>query len=128
MVKAVADCFWLHIHAPGYNSNVHSLEDVDLLKVCYLVLEALNEEAIETAPIVSLEVSDNSCVARLNLQGRVWWQIEHGCVGNVTTNASCNCGCGLLLSQRERHGLQLLQMARTENYLMTLFLLISCLN
>jgi Flp pilus assembly CpaF family ATPase len=62
MAKAVADCFWLHIHAPGCNSNVHSLEDVDLLGVCYLVLKALNEEAIETTPIVSLEAPDNSCV------------------------------------------------------------------
>jgi hypothetical protein len=67
MAKAVADCFWLHIHAPGYNNNVHSLEDVDLLGVYYLVLKVLNEEAIETALIVSLEASDNSCVARLNL-------------------------------------------------------------
>jgi hypothetical protein len=89
MAKAVADCFWLHIHALGCNSNVHSLEDVDLLGVCYLVLKALNEEAIETAPIVSLEASDNSCVARLNLRGRVWWQIEHGCV------AECNNKCEL---------------------------------
>jgi len=65
MAKAVADCFWLHIHAPGYNNNVHSLEDVDFLGVCYLVLKALNEEAIEMTLIVSLEVSDNSCVTRL---------------------------------------------------------------
>jgi hypothetical protein len=52
MAKAVADCFWLHIHAPGCNSNVHNLEDVDLLEVCYLVLKVLNEEAIETMPII----------------------------------------------------------------------------
>jgi hypothetical protein len=65
MAKAVADCFWLHIHAPGCNNNVHSLEDVDLFGVCYLVLKALNEEVIETAPIISVEASDNSCVARL---------------------------------------------------------------
>jgi hypothetical protein len=31
MAKVVADCFWLYIHAAGYNSNVHSLEDVNLL-------------------------------------------------------------------------------------------------
>jgi hypothetical protein len=67
MAKVVADCFWLHIHAPGCNSNVHSLEDIDLLRVCYLVLKALNEEAIETVPIVSLEASDNSYVARLSI-------------------------------------------------------------
>ncbi len=89
MAKAVADSFWLHIHAPGCNSNAHSLEDVDLLGVCYLVLKALNEEAIEMAPIVSLEASDNSCVTRLNLRGCVWWQIEHGCV------AECNNKCEL---------------------------------
>ncbi len=89
MAKVVADCFWLHIHVLGCNSNVHSLEDVDLLGVCYLVLKALNEEAIETTSIVSLEASDNSCVARLNLQGHVWWQIEHGCV------AKCNNRCEL---------------------------------
>jgi hypothetical protein len=52
---------------------VHSLEDVDLLEVYYLVLKALNEEAIEMVPIVSLEASDNSCIARLNLRGPVWW-------------------------------------------------------
>ncbi len=89
MAKAVTDCFWLHIHAPSCNNNVHSLEDVDLLGVYYLVLKALNEEAIETAQIVSLEASDNSYVARLNLRGRVWWQIEHGCV------AECNNRCEL---------------------------------
>jgi len=89
MAKVVADCFWLHIHAPGCNSNVHSLEDVDLLGACYLVLKALNEEAIETAPIVSLEAPNNSCVTRLNLRGRVWWQIKHSCV------AECNNRCEL---------------------------------
>ncbi len=89
MAKAVANCFWLHIHARGYNNNVHRLKDVDLLGVCYLVLKALNEEAIETAPTVSLEAPDNSCVARLNLRGRVWWQIEHSCV------AECNNRCEL---------------------------------
>jgi hypothetical protein len=89
MAKAVADYFWLHIHAPGCNSNVHNLEDVDLLGVCYLVLKALNEEVIETAPIVNLEASDNSCVARLNLRGLVWWQIEHDRV------AECNNICKL---------------------------------
>jgi hypothetical protein len=73
MAKAFADYFWLHIHAPGCNNNVHSLEDVNLLGVCYFVLKALNEEAIEMTPIVSLEASNNSYVARLNLRGRVWW-------------------------------------------------------
>jgi hypothetical protein len=68
---------------------VHSLEDVDFLGVCYLVLKALNEEAIETAPIISLEALDNSCVARLNFRSRVWWQIEHGCV------TECNNRCEL---------------------------------
>ncbi len=89
MAKAIIDCFWLHIHVPGCNNNVHSLEDVDLLGVCYLVPKALNEEAIETAPIVCLEAPDNSCVARLNLRGRVWWQIENGCV------VECNNKCEL---------------------------------
>jgi hypothetical protein len=89
MAKVVADYLWLHIHAPGCNNNVHSLEDVNLLGVCYLVLKALNEEVIETVSIVSLEALDNSCVARLNLRGRVWWQIEHGCV------AECNNRCEL---------------------------------
>jgi hypothetical protein len=99
MAKAVADCLWLHIHAPGCNGNVHNLEDVNLLGVYYLVLKALNEEAIETAPIVNLEASDNSCVARLNLRGRVWWQIKQGCVTNVTTDANCINGiCALQLS------------------------------
>jgi hypothetical protein len=89
MAKVIADCLWLHIYALGCNSNVHSLEDIDLLKVCYLVLKALNEEAIETTLIVSLEAPDNSCVIRLNLRGHVWWQIEHGYV------AKCNNRCEL---------------------------------
>ncbi len=89
MAKAVVDCFWFHIHALGCNINVHSLEDVNLLGVYYLVLKVLNEEVIETVPIVSLEASDNSSVPRLNLRGHVWWQIEHGCV------AECNNKCEL---------------------------------
>lgn len=76
MAKAVANCFWLHIHALGYNNNVHSFKNVDIFVVCYLVLKTLNEEAIKTASIICLEASDNSCVARLNLWVCVWRQIE----------------------------------------------------
>jgi len=55
-----------------------------------------------------------------------WWtSLKPLCCGS---GCGCNCGCGLLLSQREHHSSQMLQMARAENYLMTLSLLISCLN
>jgi hypothetical protein len=55
-----------------------------------------------------------------------WWtSLKALCCGS---GCGFSCGCGLLLSQHERHGLQMLQMARVENYLMTLSLLISCLN
>jgi hypothetical protein len=59
-----------------------------------------------------------------------WWtSLKPLCCGS-SCGSSCgyNCGCGLLLSQHEHHSLQMLQMARAENYLMTLSLLISCLN
>jgi len=55
-----------------------------------------------------------------------WWTfLKPLCCGS---GCGCSCGCGLLLSQRERHDSQMLQMARAENYLMTLSLLISYLN
>jgi hypothetical protein len=57
----------------GLRPIIFSGEDVDILGVYYLVMKALIEEAIETASIVRLEALDNSCVARLNLRGRVWW-------------------------------------------------------
>jgi len=55
-----------------------------------------------------------------------WWtSLKPLCCGS---GCGCSCGYGLLLSQREHHNSQMLQMARAKNYLMTLFLLISCLN
>ena len=85
-------CFWLQIHEPGCNRNMHSMEHVHLLRFCFIVLKLLNEEAIVTAPIVSLEASDNSCVIRLQLWRRVWWQTEHGCVADVKKGARCDNG------------------------------------
>ena len=36
MVKALGDCFLIHIHGAGCNSNMHSLDHVDLLGIFYL--------------------------------------------------------------------------------------------
>jgi hypothetical protein len=62
----------------------------------------------------------------INWSCSYWWtSLKPLCCGS---GCGYSCGCGLLLSQREHHGSQMLQMARAENYLMTLSLLISCLN
>jgi len=76
VAKAVENCFWLHFVCPGSNDHLNGKEDVDLLRVSDIVLQALQKKPIEATTIVRLEAVDDPNISWLDLQGCVWGQVE----------------------------------------------------
>jgi hypothetical protein len=67
--EAIENCFWLHFICPGSNGHLNGIEDVDLLRVGNIVLQALQKKLIEATTIVRLEAVDDPNIAWLDLRG-----------------------------------------------------------
>jgi hypothetical protein len=76
VAKAVENCFQLHFVCPGSNGHLNGTEDVDLLKVGEIVLQALQKKLVEAMTVVHLEVVNDPSIAWLDLRGCVWGQVE----------------------------------------------------
>jgi len=67
MAKAVENCFRLHFVCPGSNDHLNGIEDVDLLRVDDIVLQALQKKPVEATTVVRLEAADDPSIAWLDL-------------------------------------------------------------
>ncbi len=67
MAEVVENCFRLHFVCPGSNDHLNNTEDVDLLKVDDIVLQALQKKSVEAKTVVRLEVADDPSIAWLDL-------------------------------------------------------------
>ncbi len=67
MAEAVENCFRLHFVCPGLNDHLNGTEDVDLLRVGDIVLQALQKKPVEVTTVVRLEVVDDPSIAWLDL-------------------------------------------------------------
>ncbi len=76
MAEVVENWFQLHFVCPGSNDHLNGTEDVDLLRVGDIVLQALLKKPIEATTVVRLEATDDPSIAWLDLQGCVWGQVE----------------------------------------------------
>jgi hypothetical protein len=76
VAEAVENCFRLHFVCPGSNGHLNGTEDVNLLKVGDIVLQALQKKPVEATTIVRLEAADDPSIAWLDLRGCVWGQVE----------------------------------------------------
>ncbi|KAH6602222.1 hypothetical protein BASA61_001346 [Batrachochytrium salamandrivorans] len=65
--KAIGDCHGFDLIPPRRNCKPDCLQDAHLVGIGHFVLHALSEKAVKTAPIVGLQVPDNSSIARLQL-------------------------------------------------------------
>ncbi len=74
--EVVENCFRLHFVCPGLNDHLNGIEDVDLLRVDDIVLQALQKKPVEAMTVVRLEVADDPNIAWLDLRGCVWGQVE----------------------------------------------------
>jgi hypothetical protein len=61
------------------------LQDVQFVRIGHLVLHALPEKDVEGAPIVGLQVPDDTCIARLQLRRGARRQVENLCVSQLDT-------------------------------------------
>jgi hypothetical protein len=75
-VEAVENCFRLHFICPSSNDHLNGREDVDLLKVGDIVLQALQKKPIEATMVIRLEAADDPSIAWLDLRGYVWGHVE----------------------------------------------------
>ncbi len=76
MAEVIENCFRLHFVCPGSNGHLNGTEDVDLLRVGDIVLQALQKKPVEATTVVRLEAADDPSIAWLDLRGCVWGQIE----------------------------------------------------
>jgi len=76
VAKTVENYFRLHFVCPGSNGHLNGTEDVNLLKVGDIVLQALQKKPVEATTIVRLEAADDPSIAWLDLRGCVWGQVE----------------------------------------------------
>jgi len=76
VAKTVENCFRLHFICPGSNDHLNGIEDVDLLRVDDIVLQALQKKPVEATTVVRLEAADDPSIAWLDLRGCVWGQVE----------------------------------------------------
>ncbi len=76
MVEAIEKKFRLHFVCPGSNGHLNGTEDVDLLRVDNIVLQALQKKSVESTTIICLETANDPSIAWLDLQGCVWGQVE----------------------------------------------------
>ncbi len=67
MAKAVENCFRLHFVCPGSNDHLNGTEDVDLLRVSDIVLQALQKKPVEATMVVRFEATDDPSIAWLDL-------------------------------------------------------------
>jgi hypothetical protein len=69
------------------NGHLNGREDVDLLKVGNIVLQALEKKPVEATTVVRLEATDDPSIAWLDLRSCVWGQDVVGKLikGNVAT-------------------------------------------
>jgi hypothetical protein len=51
---------------------LNGTEDVDLLRVGYIVLQALQKKPVEATTVVRLEAADDPNIAWLDLRGCIW--------------------------------------------------------
>ncbi|KAH9274800.1 hypothetical protein BASA83_003007 [Batrachochytrium salamandrivorans] len=65
--KAIGDYHGFDLIPPRWNCKPDCLQDAHLVGIGHFVLHALSEKAVKTAPIVGLQVPDNSSIARLQL-------------------------------------------------------------
>ncbi len=77
MAGAIENCFQLHFVCPGSNSHLNGTEDVDLLRVGDIVLQALQKKPVEATTVVRLEAADDPSIAWLDFRGCVWGQVEN---------------------------------------------------
>ncbi len=76
MAEVIENCLRLHFICPGSNGHLNGTEDVDLLRVSDIVLQALQKKPVETTTAVRLEAADDPNIAWLDLRGYVWGQVE----------------------------------------------------
>ncbi len=76
MAEVVENCFRLHFVCPGSNGHLNGTEDVNLLRVGDIVLQALQKKPVEATTIICLEAADDPNITWLDLQGCVWGQVE----------------------------------------------------
>jgi hypothetical protein len=76
VVEAVENCFRLYFVCPSSNDHLNGTEDVDLLKVGNIVLQALQKKSIEVMTVIRLEAADDPSIAWLDLRGCIWGQVE----------------------------------------------------
>jgi hypothetical protein len=76
VVEAVENCFRLHFVCPSLNDHLNGTEDVDLLRVGDIVLQALQKKPVEATMVVCLEATDDPSISWLDLRGCVWGQVE----------------------------------------------------
>jgi len=76
VAEAVENYFWLHFVCPGSNGHLNGTEDVDLLRVGNIVLQALQKKTVEATTVVRLETADDPSIAWLDLRGCIWGQVE----------------------------------------------------
>jgi hypothetical protein len=76
VAKAVENCFRLHFVCPGSNGHLNGTEDVNILKVDDIILQALQKKLIEATTIVRFEAANDPSIAWLDLRGCVWGQVE----------------------------------------------------
>ncbi len=69
VVEVVENCFRLHFVCTGLNDHLNGTEDVDLLRVGNIVLQALQKKLVEATTVVRLEAVDDPSIAWLDLQG-----------------------------------------------------------
>ncbi len=72
MAEIVENCFRLHFICPGSNGHLNGTEDVDLLRVSDIVLQALQKKPVEAMMVIRLEAADDPSIAWLDLRGCVW--------------------------------------------------------
>jgi hypothetical protein len=68
MAEVVENCFRLHFVCPSLNDHLNGTEDVDILRVDDIVLQALQKKLVEVTTVVRLEAADDPSIA--------WWIFE----------------------------------------------------
>ncbi len=66
MAEVVENCFKLHFVCPSSNDHLNGTEDVDLLRVNDIVLQALQKKLVEATMVVRLEATDDPNIAWLD--------------------------------------------------------------
>ncbi len=67
MAEVVKNCFRLHFVCPGSNDHLNGTEDVDLLRVSDIILQALQKKPVEATTIIRLEAADDPNITWLDL-------------------------------------------------------------